>query len=153
MFRKMVMLLVSAGVLSVYAAPNLLLNGDFSDGMKYWKFQDANGVSIDPKAAPGGKNALKVISAKGHYGANYTISGKRLKPDTDYTVRGMIKTEGNAKVYLYFCCSPNASKFHRSSRVLAKTSGWTEVHILLNSGKAKSMPVLTRMVGDRKSVV
>ena len=102
MLKKIVIALSAAAVCSC-AAQELLLNGDFSQGLKYWNIRNKNGVSVELKASPTGKNALKVISAKEHYGSNSTLGGKKLKPDTDYTVRGKIKTEGNAKVYLYFC--------------------------------------------------
>ena len=150
MFKKMMFLLLSAGSLIGYAGPNLLVNGDFGEGLKYWGIRNPNGISVEKKAAPGGKNALKVISAKEHYGINETFRGKLLKPDTDYTVRGLIKTDGNAQVYLYFTTLPVVNGVQRSarSRVFKASSDWTEVHILLNSGKAKIMPVLTRVIGQ-----
>ena len=130
------------------AAQELLLNGDFSQGLRFWNFRDKNGVSIEEKASPDGKNALKVVSVKGHYGSNYSLSGKRLKPNTVYTVRGKIKTEGNAEVYLYFCQSPGADKYHSKSQAFRKTTDWTEVYCLLNSGNAKVMPLRTRVIGS-----
>ena len=130
------------------AAQELLLNGDFSQGLRFWNFRDKNGVTIEEKVSPGGKNALKVVSVKEHYGSNYSLSGKRLKPNTVYTVRGKIKTEGNAEVYLYFCQSPSADKHHSKSQVFRKTTDWTEVYCLLNSDNAKGMPLLTRVIGS-----
>ena len=130
------------------AAQELLLNGDFSQGLRFWNFRNKSGVTIEEKASPNGKNALKVVSVKEHYGSNYSLSGKRLKPNTVYTVRGKIKTEGNAEVYLYFCQSPGAGKHHSKSQAFRKTTDWTEVYCLLNSDNAKGMPLLTRVIGS-----
>ena len=141
-------LLTVCGVLTL-SAQNLLWNGDFSSGLKGWQIRKKNGISIEEKSCPGGKNALKAITGKaGLYGANYSVSGKKLKPDTDYTASGWIKTEGNAQVYLYFCRSPQANKYHASSQVFTSSTDWTAVHVLLNSGKAKSMVLLLRVVGQ-----
>lgn len=149
MLKKISLLVLSAGTLLAHASPELLQNGDFQQGLKFWSVRNPNGVSVVKNASPGGKNALKAVTAKEHYAINYTFQGKQLKPDTDYTLHGWIKTEGSAQVYLYFTTLPVVNRVQRSarSRVFRKTSDWTEVHVLLNSGKAKSMPVLTRVIG------
>ena len=107
MFRKIVIVLAAVISWST-TAQELLRNGDFSQGLKYWKINTPKQATIEEKVSPGGKNAMKVVSLKSHYGANYSIAGKKVKPNTLYTARGKIKTEGNAQVYLYFCQSPGA---------------------------------------------
>ena len=146
MFRKIVIVLAAVISWST-TAQELLRNGDFSQGLKYWKINTPKQATIEEKVSPGGKNAMKVVSLKSHYGANYSIAGKKVKPNTLYTVRGKIKTEGNAQVYLYFCQSPGADKHHSRSQVFRKTTGWTDVYCLLNSGNAKELPLLTRVIG------
>ena len=149
MLKKISVLLLTTGTLLVHGSPELLQNGDFRKGLDFWSVRNPNGVSIVENAAPGGGNALKAATAKEHYAINYTFQGKKIKPDTDYTLHGWIKTEGNARVYLYFTTLPAVNGVQRSarSRVFQKTSDWTEVSILLNSGKAACMPVLTRVIG------
>ena len=149
MLKKISILLLATGTLLAHGSPALLQNGDFRKGLECWSVRDPNGVSVIRNAAPGGGNALKAVTAKEHYAVNYTFQGKKIKSDTDYTLHGWIKTEGKAKVYLYFTTLPIVDGVQRSakSRVFQKTSDWTEVSVLLNSGKAACMPVLTRVIG------
>ena len=148
MTKKTAVVLTAALCWSGFAQ-ELLRNGDFSQGLQAWDIRNKQGVSIEEKVSPNGKNALKVISVKEFYGANYSIAGKKLKPNTDYTVRGKIKTEGNAQVYLYFCQSPGADKHNSRSQVFRNTTDWTDVYCMLNSGSRKigGMPLLARVIG------
>ena len=130
---------------------NLLQNGDFSRGMKFWHPRNKSDLTILSKAGPGGKNVLHAIKGeKEIYIANYF---RNFKPNTNYTLRGWIKNEGSAQLYLYFCQTPNAAKFHAKSQSLQAPGNWTKVYALLNSGNAKSMAVLLRAVGRQRGDV
>ncbi|OQA88642.1 MAG: Carbohydrate binding domain protein [Lentisphaerae bacterium ADurb.Bin242] len=147
MFKKSIVMIgatLLCGLAVAQSPQNLLLNGDFCNGMKSWLPHNENGVTIEEKVAPGGLNALKLVSAKEHYVANYSL---KVKPDTDYTITAKIKTDGSAQVYLFFCRTPDADKYNTRSQVFTRSTDWIDVNIILNSGKAKEMPVICRVIG------
>ena len=56
---------------------NLFINGDFSEGLKHWKFENKN-IAVDPDQKLNGKTVVK-LPGKSEIRQNFVI-----KPDTDY---------------------------------------------------------------------
>lgn len=66
---------------------NLLKNGDFSEGLKHWRFEN-KAISIDPSVKYQEKTAV-VLPEKSEIRQSVTI-----KPNTNYVLTYMVKAEG-----------------------------------------------------------
>ena len=142
------MLLTGFFIREAAAAENLLKNGDFSNGTSQWQIRQKNGTAVLEKAGPDGQNVLKAVSVKEFYAANYSIRKEMIKPDTNYTLRGKIKTEGNISAYLRICCTSEGKPYHLSTKEIRNNSDWTEVSVIINSRKTDGLPVLIRAIGQ-----
>ena len=68
------------------AGENLFLNGDFSEGMKHWLFEN-KAINVSPEIKFNDK-AVVVIPGNSEIRQNFTI-----KPDTDYVLTYSVKGE------------------------------------------------------------
>ena len=86
-FTATLVTLASAfSILAASAENNLFKNGDFSEGLKHWKYEN-KAIAIDP-AVKCGEKAAVCLPGKSEIRQNMTI-----KPNTSYVLTYMIKGE------------------------------------------------------------
>ena len=146
--KQRTLALATEGTDRVQTGPNLLANGDFSDGIAGWGRIHTAGIDI--RIEPGRKDAVAELRIRVAVGAQHVVllQGITMKPNTPYIYEMEVKSTGQV-VALYWESDVGRFNAERSF------PEWTRLHSVFMTPrwnghpmKADFHPVLAKGVGD-----